>query len=288
MGEITGIAWCDSTFNPWRGCQRVSEGCRHCYAETWAARNPAVFGTWGPDGARVGASDDYWREPERWDRRARRAGRRLRVFCGSLCDWLEDRPDLIAPRARLFDLIGRTPNLEWLLLSKRIENYARLVPPAWMLAAPANVRVGATAEDQDAADRRIPELLRIHAANFVSVEPMLGPVRMRGWLKMFRNDHVADPTGIAYQSVDWVIIGGESGVGARPFELEWARRLLWECRDEGVPAFVKQLGSNPRCGTCAEDPSACRCGDGLERVLSRKGDDPAQWPDDLRVREFPR
>src|SRR5689334_23137746 len=128
MSENSKIEWTHHTFNPWRGCARVSPGCEHCYAETWAKRNPAQFGTWGATGTRVVASDAMWREPLKWDRKAAAAGERHRVFCASLADVGEDRLDLMVPRRRLCELIVDTPNLDWLLLTKRPENLARLFP----------------------------------------------------------------------------------------------------------------------------------------------------------------
>src|SRR5688572_29932027 len=110
------------TFNPWRGCAKVSPGCTHCYAETLSKRNPAVLGTWGKDGVRAIGSDAYWRQPLAWNRAAKQAGERRRVFCASLADVFEDRPDLVGPRHRLVDLIQLTQHLDWLLLTKRPEN----------------------------------------------------------------------------------------------------------------------------------------------------------------------
>src|SRR5262249_10541241 len=117
--ENTRIAWTHHTLNPWRGCTKVSPGCTHCYAAELAKRNPAVLGRWGPGGPRVIASEAQWRNPLKWDRKAKAAGKRPRVFCASLADIFEARPELESPRARLFDLIAATPNLDWLLLTKR-------------------------------------------------------------------------------------------------------------------------------------------------------------------------
>src|SRR5262245_49606753 len=119
--ENSKIQWTDHTFNVWRGCEKVSPGCAHCYAETMSRRNPAVLGEWGKHGTRVIASEAMWREPLKWDRQARAAGVRKRVFCASLADVFEDRPELVAPRERLFRLIEDTPNLDWQLLTKRPE-----------------------------------------------------------------------------------------------------------------------------------------------------------------------
>jgi protein gp37 len=208
MGENSKISWTTHTFNPWRGCTKISAGCTNCYAETLSHRNPAVLGVWGDKGTRVVASDSAWREPLKWDRKARAAGERHRVFCASLADVFEDRPELVATRGRLIELIARTPNLDWLLLTKRPEGIAdrlhevvrmyhggdhehqRGLPTGDMIASewldgepPRNVWLGTSVEDQAAADVRIPELLAIPAAvRFLSCEPLLGPVDLTLWL----------------------------------------------------------------------------------------------------------
>jgi protein gp37 len=252
MGQQTRIEWSDHTFSPWRGCTKVSAGCAHCYAEEQSKRNPKVLGEWGPQGQRAIAAESYWKDPPRWDRAAHRAGERRRVFCASLGDVFEDRPELVEPRRRLLATIAATPNLDWLLLIKRPEDVVRLAggelpPSAW---------IGASVEDQAAAERRIPHLLKIPAVvRFLSVEPLLGP--------------------IAFTTLDgiaWGIVGGESGPRARPCDLGWIRSVVAQCRAYGVPPFVKQLGRRPV---------------GL-RLADDKGGDPAEWPEDLRVRKFPR
>lgn len=168
MGETTEIAWTDHTFNPWVGCSRVSPGCQNCYAEAldkrWSRGEH-----WGKAAPRRVTSDANWRKPLKWNRDAEAAGRPALVFCASMADVFEDRPDLVAPRARLFDLIDQTPNLIWLLLTKRPENAARLVA-YWH----DNVWVGTTAEDQARLNERLPYLLGIPAAvRFLSCEPLL-------------------------------------------------------------------------------------------------------------------
>lgn len=132
MGIETEIAWTDSTFNPWWGCQRVSPGCERCYAETFAKR--VGLQVWGPKQERRFFGEKHWREPLRWNEQAAKAGARRRVFCASMADVFEERLDLAAARARLFGLIRLTPSLDWLLLTKRPENAARL----WAIAAADN------------------------------------------------------------------------------------------------------------------------------------------------------
>jgi protein gp37 len=257
MGKTTGIAWCDATFNAWWGCQKVSPGCAHCYAETWAKRYGHAV--WGTSSDRRVFGERHWAEPIAWDRVAARDGVRMRVFCGSMCDVFEDHPGLDGLRGKLWDLIGKTANLDWLLLTKRPENIAGM---CGVLGAP-NVWLGTSAEDQDAADRRIPDLARLPAAvRFLSLEPLLGPIELglagttpRDWGYGYR------PVG---ELIHWVIVGGESGAGCRPMNWEWVRAIAAECTAAAVPLFVKQRGGHPD-----------------------KGDDPRDWPEDLRVRELP-
>ena len=179
--------WVDGyTFNPWWGCQRVSPACENCYAETWDARWNGDH--WGPGAPFRFFGDHHWSQPRRWNARARELGLRLRVFCGSMCDWLQDRPELVEPRARLLALIDETPDLDWLMLAKRPENLDRLTPWRARGGAPANVMLGATVEDQRRADERLPVLLSFPSLRpaqmgqrFISVEPMLGALDLTGW-----------------------------------------------------------------------------------------------------------
>lgn len=258
MGEKTGIQWTDHTFNPWWGCARVSPGCEHCYAEVMAKR----FGTdWGLKSERRFFGEKHWVEPLRWNAAAKRAGERRRVFCASMADVFEDREDLVPHRERLFRLIEQTPWLDWQLLTKRPENMLQLSQLAGWITWPPNAWAGCTVEDQARAQKRVPHLLDVPArVRFLSCEPLLGPLEL-------------DPATL--HGVGWVIIGGESGRGARRFELSWARSILGQCADGGVAAFVKQLGAVPM--------------DGHSELvaLGRKGDEVARWPGWLRVRQMP-
>lgn len=268
MGETTEIAWTDATFNPWWGCSRVSPGCEHCYAETFATR----FGTsWGVSTERRLFANKHWAEPLRWNAAAEREGLRKRVFCASMADVFEDRRDLDAQRARLWTLIESTPALDWLLLTKRPNNMRVMLPEAWLSEPRHNVWLGTTAEDQRRANERIPELLATPAVvRFVSAEPLLGPIDFR-----------AVP-GFNHVGLDlsrwWIIVGGESGRGARMFDLSWARSIVAQCRVASVPVFVKQLGA------------AASDAEGLVavRLKHSKGGNVAEWPEDLRVREWPK
>ena len=261
MGERTEIAWTDSTFNPWVGCQKVSPGCDHRYAESWSDRYR--FTEWGPHGARRRTSPAKWREPRKWNAEAeafeREHGRRRRVFCASLADWLDNQAPP-AWRADLLALIDATPDLDWLMLTKRPENARKLVPDAWW--GRPHVWFGVTAEDQAHFDHRWPIAAKIPARlHFVSYEPAIGPLDIRAH-------------GAPYP--DWIIYGGESGAGAREAETEWAHAAIEQCREVGSPVFVKQLGRNPRAAA------------GPLRLRDRaKGGDLEEWAPELRVREFP-
>src|SRR3972149_10760674 len=153
----TRIAWCDATFNPWWGCMKVSPGCAHCYAETLAHR----YGhdVWGPGGDRRFFGDRHWAEPMAWWRRAVRDGVRRRVFCGSMCDVFEDGPQLYGQRARLFELIEATPDLDWLLLTKRPENIERMTPDGLVLSP--TISLGTSIAFKFSNDNRFPMLLRV-------------------------------------------------------------------------------------------------------------------------------
>jgi protein gp37 len=177
MGESTKISWSDATFNPWWGCARVSPGCNHCYAETFAKRTGNLV--WGKDAERRRFGDKHWAEPLKWNDAAERAGRPALVFCASMADVFEDRPDHVEDRARLWVLIRDTPWLEWQLLTKRPENVLRMVPRRWLADWPGHVWIGTTVEDQQRALDRLPHLLQVPAeVRFVSCEPLLGRVRL--------------------------------------------------------------------------------------------------------------
>ena len=238
MGEGSRIGWTDHTFNPWWGCARVSKGCEHCYAETFAKRTG--HDVWGKGGERRFFGDGHWAEPLKWDRKAAEAGVRARVFCASMADVFEDHPALPPHRDRLWELIDATPHLDWLLLTKRPENMADMAPCAG--AWPRNIWAGTTVEDQDAADKRIPILLDVPAAvRFLSCEPLLGPVDLK-----LADDYLTPATGTRSDwgpSLDWVIAGGESGPGARLMHPDWARTLRDQCVEAGVAFFFKQWGA---------------------------------------------
>lgn len=254
MAENSKIEWTDHTFNPWIGCQKVSPGCDHCYAEGWSKRSGHV--EWGPHGARRRTSAANWRKPLAWDKAAREAGRRARVFCASLADVFDNHASILPEwRADLWRLIAATPHLDWLMLTKRPQNIGKMLPHAWNGGWP-NVWLGTTVENQTEAHRRIPHLLSVPAAvRFLSVEPMLGPVDLTEWFwgreepcpgcsKDIDCDCGHLPRHMLGEEDDlsWVICGGESGPGARPMNWDWARSLRDQCQAAGVPFFFKQWG----------------------------------------------
>ncbi|CAB3868425.1 hypothetical protein LMG3482_04894 [Achromobacter deleyi] len=230
MGKDTRIEWTHHTFNPWWGCVRVSDACDHCYAETWAKR--LGKNVWGPKSDRRFFSDAHWKEPLKWNRDAVVQGVRRRVFCASMADVFENRKDLIPHRARLLELIAATPQLDWLLLTKRIHLVRKQLPDGYQF--PSNVWLGATVENQDAVEKRLKYLLEFNtpSVRFLSCEPLLGAIDLR---KYFRRG----PNGTR---VDWVIAGGESGPGARPMDPEWPDDLRKQCSAAKVAFHFKQWG----------------------------------------------
>jgi len=279
MAENTEISWTDATFNPWLGCTKVSEGCSSCYAEALMDhRYHKVM--WGPGNPRVRTGVKNWNLPKRWNAkpfyectgcgwRGEKTKHgfeicatkdcfgmefkpaRRRVFCSSLADVFDNEVDP-AWRADLFQLIRDTPNLDWLLLTKRIGNarvmleqafqdtYKGEVPMWWHSHPLPNVWLGATIVNQEEADRDIPKLLAVPArVRFLSIEPLLGPISFEG---MFASPNRVNDGTNALETLDWVIVGGESGNGARPMHPNWARSLRDQCDAAAVPYHFKQWG----------------------------------------------
>ncbi|MBF8176952.1 phage Gp37/Gp68 family protein [Herminiimonas contaminans] len=312
MSENTKIEWADHTFNPWEGCQKVGPGCDHCYAESRNARFGAGTAiNWGPGAPRRRTSVSNWNKPVIWNKKpffqcegcawrghdANFAGGTLteglpscpscddmrlklarpRVFCASLADVFDNE---VPQRWRqdLFDLITDTPNLDWLLLTKRIGNAKKMLNDVAMCRGalltandeyrpPANVWIGATIVNQEEADRDIPKLLSVPAEKrFLSMEPLLSHVDLTAAYlpcETSRDGIGMDPetgaheccsecdyTGIGPEmGIDWVIAGGESGPGARPMHPSWIRSLRDQCVAAEVPFLFKQWGEY--CGDSA-------------------------------------
>jgi protein gp37 len=236
MAKNTEISWTNriltngtiikgATFNPWWGCFKVSEECKHCYAAD-IATHYGYKDTWGPasTSTRRFFGDAHWQEPLSWNRQAERAGHRHSVFCASMADVYENNPILIPHRERLWQLIETTPWLNWLILTKRPENILAMSP--WHVW-PDNIWLGTSVGLQSRAEERIPHLLQVPTAvRFLSCEPLLGQLDLSPWLS----------------EIQWVICGGESGNSARPMNLDWARQLHLQCSEARVPFFFKQVG----------------------------------------------
>lgn len=325
MGAQTSIAWTDCTWNPVRGCSRVSEGCRNCYAERQSARfsDPGqpfhgfasrrvgrAFGTsWT---GKVELVESKLREPLSW-RKPRR------VFVNSMSDLFHEAlPDEAIDR--VFAVMACAGRQRFQVLTKRAKRMAEYMAKRAKSAQPwkdaartvgyslefeglslvrwplPNVWLGVSVEDQATADARIPFLLHTPAAiRFISAEPLLEAVDLMVW----------ENKGHDLPSIDWVIGGGESGYGARPCDVAWLRSLRDQCEAAGVAFFCKQLGAWPvKCNLREMPPSivADFFNDrGSEEDLvaignaayprvplrDAKGADPSEWPEDLRVQEFP-
>lgn len=224
MAQNSRIEWTHHTFNPWWGCCKVDCACARCYAERFACER-LQLPIWGPTAERRFFGAAHWLEPLEWNRKAERAHERHHVFCASMADVFEGRRDLDPYRERLWNLIDVTPSLVWLLLTKRPQNILRMVPAKWLKHPRDNVWVGTSCGQQKAAKELLPHLRRVPAkVRFLSVEPLLEAVQL-------------DLAG-----VDWVIVGGESGPGARPMKAEWVRDIREQCQAAGVPFFFKQWG----------------------------------------------
>ena len=323
MGKTT-IAWTNRTWNPIRGCSRISSGCSRCYAEAIAARfskpgqpfegfaERRLVGVTGEEDGRI---EGRWTgrvelipekldEPLRWRKPAR-------VFVNSMSDLFHE--SLTSHEiGRVFATMANAPRHTFQILTKRPKRMLNFFMEMSLVEAPLiltrsagkwplpNVWLGVSVEDQKTADERIPLLLKTPAAvRFVSYEPALGTVDFR-WggasLPEFA-PHRPLPT------VDWLIVGGESGPGAWPCDLAWIRSAVRQCKESGTAAFVKQAGSTPVdsdriCGTFSpfDARSIARTAalgldpenpPNLVLLKDRKGGDPSEWPEDLRVREFP-
>lgn len=230
MAEQTEISWADATFNPWVGCTKVSPACDFCYAERDNERRKWVSG-WGPGVPR--RRTKTWGNPLTWNRKAETTGLRPRVFCASLADVFDNEvPD--EWRADLWALVKATPNLRWILLTKRIGNAAKMLPADWPYP---NAGLMATLANQEEWDRDWPKLARTPATwHGVSAEPLLGPI------------------DIGTAKPDWLIVGGESGPQHRHTSPDWVRSLRDQCAANGVAFHFKQWGGvRPKSNGCELD-----------------------------------
>lgn len=221
MAENSNIEWTTHTFNGWIGCMKVSPACDNCYAEAWDHRYGGD--RWGPHAERTRTKS--WSGPVKWNRLAEGAAERPRVFAFSLADVFDNHKSIQqAWRDDFWSLVRRTPNLDWLILTKRPQNIRRYLPDDWGVGYP-NVWLGATIESQEEYDRRIQHLTSIPATiRFLSMEPLLGPVDLRG-----------------AEGLHWIIAGGESG-GSRAADPDWFRGIRDQCAAAGIPFLFKQWG----------------------------------------------
>lgn len=300
MGKKTGISWTNSTFIPWKGCTKVSPGCANCYAETLCKKSGDDV--WGVGKSRKRTSESAWSKPLSWNASSGKNKKKHLVFCSSMSDWLDSEVP-IAWVADLLLLIKNTQNLTWQLLTKRPELFKSRINDVityvsenipenyglefswWLLdwvngLPPENIWMGSSAEDQKRVEERIPALLLIPAkVRFLSCEPLLESVN---FFRVFDpRDEVSicgfSATNTAFANIDWVIVGGESGDNAREFNLKWAREVVSQCKDANVKVFVKQMGDNPSVAGFK----------GFQLFESHHGANPEEWPEDLRIQEFP-
>jgi protein gp37 len=327
MSDHTGIQWTDATWNPVTGCTKVSQGCKHCYAEReWkrlaAPREKANRYT-GRAFTDVQCHEDLLELPLRWKKPRR-------IFVNSMSDLFhEDVPDHFI--RKVIVTMECAPHHSFQVLTKRPERMRRLIAQWVGGGSPIpHVWLGVSVEDQATADERIPLLLQTPAAvRWVSAEPLLGPLRLDR--PLIGSQAPREPVdtaklwlepqalrGVGQARLDWVVTGGESGPHARPCNVAWLRDIVRQCRAVAVPVYVKQLGSQTRerccqnapeiigpllsrqtreagdegvCVSYEADEQALPCNDSgvcCAMLIDRKGGDPAEWPDDLRVREWPR
>jgi len=258
MGENSKIAWTHNTFNPVWGCIEIDLECTFCYAKTLSHR--WGFDVWGSakNTERRTFGDKHWNEPLKWNKEAESEKEVKRVFCGSMCDIMEDHPIYGNVRPKLFELIQKTQNLNWLLLTKRPENFLRHLPGTWLEKPMKNVWHG-TSVGYNGSKSRIEDLKKVPAhIRFLSCEPLLDN------LILTKED---------LKGIHWVIVGGESGAKHRPCELKWIEDIVEACQKNNVPVFVKQMGSN------------------LAKRMNlnhSKGEDIKEFPKHLRIQKFPK
>lgn len=297
MGKTTGITWTHSTFNGWIGCTHapLADGstnplCDCCYAERENGHWKWNGGLWGPGAPRKLTSINYWNEPFRWDKQAAASGEPWRVFAFSLADvfdveapaWPEDRQlpglgacdtirdlfssgfssrsELSMPARVIFfrEVVDKTPNLTWLILTKRYEQAAELLRFMYGARVPRNIWVIFSAGTQQTLNEAMLWLPQIDASvRGISAEPLLGDMDFRPYFER--------------KQIDWVITGGESGPKARKMDLAWEATIRYQCGDYGVAYFLKQLGTALA----------------AELGITGAGADPSKWAKDWRVQEFP-
>lgn len=278
----TSIEWTDKVWNPIRGCSRVSAGCERCYAERVAARFSGAglpfegLATMTKNGPRwsgkIKPVPEHLEDPLRWRQPCR-------IFVNSMSDLFHENLDE-ATIDRVFEIMMFSPRHTFQVLTKRADRMLhymigakeRLVGRRLVQWPLPNIWLGVSVENQKTADERIPLLLKTPAAVwFTSAEPLLGPINLG--MATFGLDNRIQK----HSFLDWVIVGGESGPGARACEVEWIRQIVAQCKASMVPVFVKQLGAHPYFSNTGNTLT----------LKDRKGGDMSKWPEDLKVREFP-
>jgi len=281
-----------ATWNPVRGCTRKSKGCENCYAESMAHRfnKPGMWaegltvirqGRPGWSG-KIKEVPEHLEDPLRW-----RRGRRVFVCSGADLFHANVRGEYLD---QVFDVMEKAERHTFMVLTKRPERMRDYLKQRWgdLEVLPGHICIGVSVEDQETCDERIPVLMETPAAiRYLSAEPLLGPVDLR------MGDHL-DRAG---RGLDWVIAGGESGPRARPCALEWLESIVDQCRQHQAAPFVKQLGafvvSEYRAAQTVEEAQELLGRKAQYRWLwragleDRKGENPEEWPQQLRVREYP-
>jgi protein gp37 len=293
MSDQSKIEWTEATWNPVRGCTKISPGCKNCYAETFAERWRGIPGHPYEQGFDLRLVPEKLGDPLRWQKPRR-------IFVNSMSDLFhEDVPFDYIDKA--FAVMAVCKRHTFQVLTKRVDRMRKYIQSAdgreikfdipgiklnrepfdWPLP---NVWLGFSAENQKYFDERA-----IHAAPlmrdgwlvWVSAEPLLGPIKMQHEYDAYRimRNWLCD------KGIRWVVVGGESGHGARPCDLDWIRSIVGQCERAKVACFVKQLGAEP-IQFCGQVQHGLDCRVPLKLVHS-KGGDMSEWPADLRVRQYP-
>lgn len=248
MGDNTTISWCHKTFNLWHGCVKVGTACKNCYAETMSNRWKRDI--WGVDKQRHFNAPAYYNNLEKWQRKAEKAGVAYRVFVMSMGDLFEIHRDpdinaqMVEKRGWFWDMVEQTPNLVYMILTKRPENIYELAPTAWQhtegetVSFPSNVWIGTSIGDPSKL-HRMSEIAKHKATvRFVSFEPLVEKISARMILaERLKSASLFDDT--------WLYItGGESGHGARPSEFGWFKEISRAAGAGGDRFFMKQTGGH--------------------------------------------
>jgi len=300
------IEWTDATWNPVRGCTKISPGCKNCYAETFAERWRGIPGHPYEQGFDLRLVPEKLEEPLRWKKPRK-------IFVNSMSDLFQDGVpfEFIA---QCFDVMARAHWHTFQILTKRADRMREFVEwwlttengRDWFDGLPKHIWFGVSVENQEWANKRIPELLRIPAAvRFISYEPALSEVSlpavcrsMNGpcWCGMHISTTDFSPIDKSKCPIDLVIVGGESGPWARPFDVKWARHMRQQAYEMHFALFVKQMGSLPIVAACRQNHFEWGEANFSEysathwriKLKDRKGGDMNEWADDLRVRQLPK